>query len=177
MININSSISDNDACQTNDCIATAIRIRDTIDSSVNPCDDFYQFSCGNYKKGLAIPDDGYADILNDLENLIATQLKSVIEDEHVTKESKVFELVSKFYTSCMNVEKIKELGMKQFDEILSKIGGSPMADGVQWNDRAFDWIESIRQIRKIGLPTDYLFDVTIEANIGNSWVRSFVVSL
>ncbi|OUM56741.1 hypothetical protein PIROE2DRAFT_18517, partial [Piromyces sp. E2] len=35
-------------CNTQKCIDTSNFILDSINSEVNPCDDFYQFACGNW---------------------------------------------------------------------------------------------------------------------------------
>ena len=46
-----------DYCVTPGCVKAASEILQNMDESVNPCDDFYQFSCGNFIKKTAIPDD------------------------------------------------------------------------------------------------------------------------
>jgi predicted metalloendopeptidase len=36
---------------------SASRIIDSMDTSVNPCDDFYKFACGGWKESKHISDD------------------------------------------------------------------------------------------------------------------------
>lgn len=166
---------DNNTCRTDECIVTAIEMGDAMDA-MDPCIDFYQFSCGHYKKRVHIANNEYITVFGDLNNHVVSQLKPLIEDERLSNESRVFELVNKLYRSCMNVDKVKQLKTDQFDGILRKIGGSPMVDGAQWNETAFDWIESIRQMRDIGLPTNYLLDTTVFPNFKNSSIRSISVT-
>ena len=44
-------------CLTEECIAASHNLFQNMNSSVDPCDDFYQFSCGNYIHQTVIPDD------------------------------------------------------------------------------------------------------------------------
>ena len=39
------------------CVEAAADVLSKIDLSVDPCEDFYQFACGNYIKNSLIPDD------------------------------------------------------------------------------------------------------------------------
>ena len=42
-------------CQTDTCRGAASAILNNIDLSVDPCDDFYQFSCGSFVKNVHVP--------------------------------------------------------------------------------------------------------------------------
>ncbi|CAG2120922.1 unnamed protein product, partial [Medioppia subpectinata] len=42
-------------CFTDSCISSAGYLSSSMDFSVNPCDDFYQFSCGKWQEDHPFP--------------------------------------------------------------------------------------------------------------------------
>ena len=51
-----SSDSDDDSmCLTEGCVQLASRMRSSMDQSVDPCQDFYTFSCGRYEDNTVTP--------------------------------------------------------------------------------------------------------------------------
>ena len=44
-------------CLSKECIETSYKLFKNIDLNADPCEDFYQFSCGNYMKEAIIPED------------------------------------------------------------------------------------------------------------------------
>ena len=48
--------SDNNTCLTPGCIQLAAQVQASLNQSADPCQDFYQFSCGNWVQNNIIPE-------------------------------------------------------------------------------------------------------------------------
>lgn len=77
-----------------------------MDPNIDPCDDFYQFACGNFIKTVTIPDDE-----NKIDMISITQKKVVVELIHEMKENiqpheiNAFKKLKTYYQNCMNESK------------------------------------------------------------------------
>jgi putative endopeptidase len=95
-----------------------------MDTHVDPCVNFYQYSCGNYLKNTQIPADessyGQFNELND-QNLLV--LKGILEHAasggsgRTANEQKIGD----FYATCMNVEATDRQGNRPLDELLERV--------------------------------------------------------
>lgn len=145
-------------CMTPNCIKSASQIIDFIDPSINPCDNFYEFVCGNFLKKPKLANE--LTPLSTLEAVTLQQLNSLITDPINGTLPKSWQLQRKYYKLCMNTSAIEESGSETFLEMLKYLGDWPLLHGRFWDERKFDWLSSMVLCRKFGFGYEHFLKIT-----------------
>ncbi|NXQ97662.1 NEP protein, partial [Sagittarius serpentarius] len=118
---------DDGVCKTSDCIKSAARILENMDTTAEPCNDFYQYACGGWLKRNVIPETSsrYSnfDILRD-------ELEVVLKDVLDTPSSSDITAVQKaktLYRSCINETTIDSRGGRPLISLLPDVSDWPVA--------------------------------------------------
>ena len=135
---------------------------------------FFQFSCGGFNANTRIPDDkgrwaGYDFIEEDINYHGRTLLEETSRDHDDDFES--YQLARNFYKSCMNDEKLEQLGVEPALNRLKDLGGWPILDGDNWSSEdTFKWWEWTYKANKAGFSYNFLVSLSIDADDKNaSW--------
>lgn len=97
-------------CQTADCVRSAAAIIEKMDLSKDPCEDFYDFACGNFVKTKVVPfDHSSRNILQEIQDELFVEMKGlfgspIVDNSSPSSSSSAVDKAKMFYTSCMNHE-------------------------------------------------------------------------
>lgn len=168
---------DQSTCQTPKCIETAADVLATIDQSVNPCDNFYNFACGGLIKRTLLSDEmmtvnQYAKVYHEM----VQKLQAMINEDGKENEIRPFKMARRFFKSCMNRTRIEEEGIKPLIALKESLGGWPCVDDDNW-DASWDWIRMARKARILGLGTNSLLSLWVGFDARNISVRQLTVCI
>uniref|UniRef100_A0A8C4M1Z1 endothelin-converting enzyme 1 n=1 Tax=Equus asinus asinus TaxID=83772 RepID=A0A8C4M1Z1_EQUAS len=111
-------------CLTEACIQVAGKILESLDRGMSPCEDFYQFSCGGWIRRNPLPDGRSRwNTFNSLWDQNQAILKHLLENTTFNSSSEAERKTQRFYLSCLQVERIEELGAQPLRDLIDKIGG------------------------------------------------------
>jgi len=164
----NDDKEEDEVCLKPECIITSARILSSMNAEVDPCDDFYQFTCGNWMNENVIPDDKsristFDSIskknINVLRNSFEGDYKTneKLTEEQQSNDKQTFNQLKNIYESCINVDKIEEKGKEPLIQLLQKLKLSEQ----EGND-----VSSL-MVKLHNIGTSVFFDMSVEADQNN----------
>ncbi|KAI9183462.1 hypothetical protein H9P43_004380 [Blastocladiella emersonii ATCC 22665] len=121
--------ADTEFCLSPECVRSASRLLDSMDLTVDPCTDFYQYTCGNWERSHDIPDNkarvGTFDALFDANKRVIQEILASDSPPSVGPlaipadadapaagdlEKELFAKVRSLYGACMDEETIAKRG-------------------------------------------------------------------
>ncbi len=109
--------------QTNSGLPQGFSV-DNIDKSVNPCVDFYQYSCGNWLKKAEIPPDQSGwDSFVDLRERNTAIMRGILEKVSSDDPARdpINQKIGDFYSSCMDEKTVNAKGIEALKPELDRV--------------------------------------------------------
>ena len=119
-----SSGGDVDTCTTPTCIDAASVLRKSLDTSVDPCEDFYKYSCGNWEAENVIPEGfGVWSSFGQLGESNSIALKNALEKPVPEGDTGAVSKARYMYAKCMDLELINDAKAKPLQDLIEAAGG------------------------------------------------------
>ncbi|GAB6023696.1 NEDD8 protease Nep2 [Chamberlinius hualienensis] len=159
-------------CLTPGCILIAAEYLKNANLTVDPCDDFYEYACGQYEANAVIADDETSQTaFQTAEDELFHRMRLLLESKPQENENNVFNKVRQFFSACMNKTEINLLNEKPLQKVLDQLGGWPVVDGTRWtseDEQNFKWTDVVYAARKLGISHNFLVDVSVSLDSKNS---------
>ncbi|PIC48112.1 hypothetical protein B9Z55_007215 [Caenorhabditis nigoni] len=137
-----------EVCKTPECIILAHHLHNWNDDSVDPCKDFFKYSCGKYNEHNTVEYSQMSKKTEILKGLIKEFLK-----KNESSSSKTENTMKHLFRTCEESkdESIKDKIEKERIEVIKQEAmniGWPLADPT-WRESSFDLAELLEQIPTI----------------------------
>ncbi|KAJ1350444.1 hypothetical protein KIN20_006235 [Parelaphostrongylus tenuis] len=113
-------------------------LTNSINSSVDPCVDFFEFTCGKWKAKNPIPDHKtrYSQ-LSIVRDKVQAEMREIFESKEVFP-SKSATALKAMYRRCMDKDALNKIGAKKMIERIRNFGEWPMLEENKWRAEHFD---------------------------------------
>ncbi|MGH0120139.1 UNVERIFIED_CONTAM: hypothetical protein FKN15_065300 [Acipenser sinensis] len=151
-------------CLSESCIKVASSILGSLDRTVDPCQDFYSYACGSWVKTNPLP-DGHSrwGTFNSLWEHNQAIMKHLLENTTMNGTSEAERKAQRYFQSCMNEQKIEELGAQPLKDLINQTGG--------WNVTGLwdkDNFQEVLRIVSAQYRTSPFFSVYVSTDSKNS---------
>ncbi|XP_054478641.1 phosphate-regulating neutral endopeptidase PHEX [Anoplopoma fimbria] len=154
LILVSQKSSQEEFCLTPECIEAAGSVLSKMDRSVNPCEDFYTFSCGGWLKENPIPEDSSSyGIYPWLRQNVDLRLKELLEAPSDPDELEAVTKAKILYRSCMNETILEQVDSKPMLKTLKQpdfrwpVVGDGLGGEYQWSAEGWSLLKTLTEMR------------------------------
>ena len=100
-LNDDQLFADSTVCESSTCESFGRTLKANLNTSVDPCDDFYEFACGGWMASHTIPADKSRFFGDDaLEGIIDHKINNSLHQKIGSTDSKAIAFAAQLYKTC-----------------------------------------------------------------------------
>ena len=133
-------------CKTEQCKKLKKYITDSMNTSVDPCDNFYRYACGGWIEKNPIPKTSSTfSTFSKLNQKVEGILHKILTSHH--KEKGMLRSAKDFYDSCMDQKTIDRKGKTPMINLITYLGGWSIGTEGGWSFEEWDIYDVLLKIQ------------------------------
>ncbi|XP_055896045.1 endothelin-converting enzyme-like 1 [Biomphalaria glabrata] len=152
-------------CTEVGCMETAARAMEYRNTSVDPCEDFFEYACGNYLEARTFKlNNVYYNVLGDMyqenkDKLIDLMERPISQMHDYAAERKV----KQFFQACNDMfSRDKKKGLPILNKVLPELGGWKVLG--TWQNNTWDFNTVLKKVQ-----TDFWVDALYRVSVETDW--------
>ena len=143
------STPESNVCRTKACRRVAKYIRNSMNTSKDPCNDFFDYVCGGWIQKNQIPKTSSTySTFSKLNGQVEKRLRKLLEKQITEKSSRLLKLPQNLYKSCLNVKAIEDEHGIPLLELIEELGSWGLNKNGKWKEESWNLTERIFYIHK-----------------------------
>ncbi|KAL9985457.1 hypothetical protein ACROYT_G007868 [Oculina patagonica] len=154
-------------CYSPECLQISADFAQNMDMSLDPCENFYLYSCASWMKKNPIPPArNMYDAFMELDDKNSRMIRDILEEVDDLPEQSAVKKAKRFFESCVNEEELEKVTNKTLTPFMVKYGSWAL-DDENWNPKQWKWTKALLTMNRDFTSTP-LFEVGMDINPRNS---------
>lgn len=166
-------------CYSPECVQASAYILSKMDRSVDPCQDFYRYTCGNWMKTTKIPSSrSHYNIFSEINDQNKQKIKDILEKSNAMlkkNQSTAVEKAITYYHICMDEDTVEKQGVDPIIKFIRDLHSWPLtsAHGLTWTEASWDFLQALTANHVNGFSALFSMSVSVDDKNSSRYIIVF----